>query len=184
MKILLILDFPSQTVYLVKFLSFSYRPKCSWPIRLQDSSKCNTSTKNWGIKLIFSLQINIKSFLQVAAFAFDGCFHARPNYPKEQVCDIFAIFQERYMGDKHDLLHEDKHVIFLQADSIVFTGYSQASRSTQNNKFVITFSSLHYPKKERRNKADFLHADKHQTFLQVDTINLGGYGQVCRNYTK
>ena len=44
---------------------------------------------------------------------------------------------------------------------------------------MISFSSLHYPKKERRNKADFLHADKHQTFLQVDTINLGGYGQVC-----
>ena len=31
---------------------------------------------------------------------------------------------------------------------------------------------------------DFLHADKHQTFLQVDHINLGGHGQACPNYSK
>ena len=55
------------------------------------------------------------------------------------------------------------------------------AQSIGSNMFVI---SSHYPKKERRDEADVLHADKHQTFLQVDTINLGGYGQVCPSYTK
>ena len=31
---------------------------------------------------------------------------------------------------------------------------------------------------------DFLHADQHQTFLPVDTINLVRRGQACTNYTK
>ena len=46
-------------------------------------------------------------------------------------------------------------------------------QSTQNNKFVI---SLQYLKKEGRNEVNFLHADKHQTFPQVDLVNLGGHG--------
>ena len=29
---------------------------------------------------------------------------------------------------------------------------------------------------------DFLHPDKHQTILQFDTNNLGGYHQACPNY--
>ena len=43
---------------------------------------------------------------------------------------------------------------------------------------------LQYFKKEGTDKIDFLHADKHQTFLQVDAINHGGHGEVYPNYTK
>ena len=50
------------------------------------------------------------------------------------------------------------------------------AQSTQ--KLVI---SLQYLKKEGSDKVDFLHADKHQTILQVDTINLGGHDQACPN---
>ena len=53
--------------------------------------------------------------------------------------------------------------------------------STQNNKFVI---SLQYLKKQERDEVDFIHADKYQTILQVDAINLGGHGQACPNYPK
>ena len=42
------------------------------------------------------------------------------------------------------------------------------AQSTQNNNFV---KSLHYLKKERKDELDLLHADKHQTFLQLHTIN-------------
>ena len=52
---------------------------------------------------------------------------------------------------------------------------------TQNDKSAI---SLQYLKKEGRNEVDFLHAEKHQTFLQVDTINFGGHGQSCTKYPK
>ena len=39
---------------------------------------------------------------------------------------------------------------------------------TQNNKFAI---SLQYLKKEMIVKVDFLHVDKHESFLQTDTMN-------------
>ena len=38
---------------------------------------------------------------------------------------------------------------------------------TQNNKFAI---SLQYPKKEVSNDVDFLHADKHESLLQIDIM--------------
>ena len=43
------------------------------------------------------------------------------------------------------------------------------SQSTQNNKLAM---SLQYLKKEVRDEVDFLHADKRQSFLQVDLITL------------
>ena len=42
--------------------------------------------------------------------------------------------------------------------------------STQNNKFAI---SLQYLKEKVMDEVDFLHADKHERFLQIDTIILG-----------
>ena len=40
---------------------------------------------------------------------------------------------------------------------------------TQNNKFAI---SLHYLKKEVSDAVDFLHADRHENLLQIDTMIL------------
>ena len=42
---------------------------------------------------------------------------------------------------------------------------------TQNNKFAI---SLQYLKKEVSDEVDFLHADKHESLLQTDTVILIG----------
>ena len=50
---------------------------------------------------------------------------------------------------------------------IVMVKHSQGS---PKSKFVI---SLQYLRKEVRDAADFLHADKHQSFLQVDFTILG-----------
>ena len=55
------------------------------------------------------------------------------------------------------------------------------AQSTQDNKFV---RSLQYLKKYGRDEVDFLLADKPQTIIQVDTINLDGQGQACPNYPK
>ena len=38
---------------------------------------------------------------------------------------------------------------------------------------------MQYLKKEGRDEVDFSHADKHQTMLQVDTINLSEHGQAA-----
>ena len=49
---------------------------------------------------------------------------------------------------------------------------------TQNNKFTI---SLQYFKKEVSDEVDFLHADKHESFLQVDTMIFDGNGQAFQS---
>ena len=49
-------------------------------------------------------------------------------------------------------------------------GMVKYSQSLQNSKFSM---SLQYLKKEVRDEVEFLHADKHQSFLQVDFNNLG-----------
>ena len=72
------------------------------------------------------------------------------------------------MRDKYDFLHEDKQVFH----SIISTSHNQSC------------SKYKYPKLQ--DEVDFLHAhtDKHQTLLQVDTINLAKHGQACPNYAK
>ena len=55
------------------------------------------------------------------------------------------------------------------------------TQSFQNNKFAI---SLQYLKENVKDEVNFLSADKHQRFLQIDTIILGVCGQECRNYSK
>ena len=49
-------------------------------------------------------------------------------------------------------------------------GIVNHSQSSQNSKFAISFQHL---KIEVRDKVDFLHADKHQSFLQVYLNTLG-----------
>ena len=49
-------------------------------------------------------------------------------------------------------------------------GMVKHSQSFQNSKFAM---SLQYLKKEVRDEVDFLHADKHQSFLQVHFNTLG-----------
>ena len=44
------------------------------------------------------------------------------------------------------------------------------SQSSQNSKFAMSWQ---YLKKEVREEVDFLHADKHQSFLQVGFNTLG-----------
>ena len=48
---------------------------------------------------------------------------------------------------------------------------------TQNNKFAIY---LQYLKKEVSDEVDFLDADKHENFLQIDTMIFDGDGQAFR----
>ena len=71
--------------------------------------------------------------------------------------------------DKH-FLHANKHERLIQIDPIILMGVFKHSQSPQNSKFTM---SLQYLKKEVRYKFDFLHVDKHQSFLQVDFNTLG-----------
>ena len=42
--------------------------------------------------------------------------------------------------------------------------------------------SLQYPKKKLSYEVDDLHADKHDSLLQDDSIIFDGFGQACSNY--
>ena len=52
---------------------------------------------------------------------------------------------------------------------------------TQNNKFAI---SLKFLKKEVNNEVAFLHADKHEGFLQIDTVIFDGDRQAFPKFPK
>ena len=42
--------------------------------------------------------------------------------------------------------------------------------------------SLQYLKPQISDEVNFLHVDKHQSFLKVDTIFFHGLGEICANY--
>ena len=58
---------------------------------------------------------------------------------------------------------------------------TKLAQSTQNDKFA-TF--LQYLKKEVSDEVDFLHADKHESFLQIDTMIFDGDGQAFPKFPK
>ena len=91
-------------------------------------------------------------------------------------------------------MHADQHESMLQIDTMILMGIVKHSQSSQNSKFAM---SLQYLKKEVKDEVDFLHADKHQSFLKVyfntlgikvsykvDIIIINGHDQAFSNYSK
>ena len=103
-----------------------------------------------------------------------------PKVPKIRSLHIYAISPE-----KHGL----KWFFCLQINTKVFYKgivfwmcVSRLAQITQNNKFAI---SLPYLKKKMSHEVDFLHADKHESFLQIDTIIFDGmvkFSQSSQDY--
>ena len=74
------------------------------------------------------------------------------------------------MNDEVDFLPSDKREILLQIDNMILIGMIKHSQSSHKSKFAI---SLQYLKKQVRDEFGFLHADKHQSFQQIDFHTLG-----------
>ena len=55
------------------------------------------------------------------------------------------------------------------------------AQTTQNNKFAIF---LQYHKKEVSDEVDFLHVDKSESLLKIETVIFDGYGQAFPKYPK
>ena len=76
------------------------------------------------------------------------------------------------MSDEVDFSHADKHESLLQIDTMILMGMAKHSQSFENSlQCLISLQylvSLQYLEKEVRDELDFLHADKYQSFLQVD----------------
>ena len=78
--------------------------------------------------------------------------------------------------------HTDKHWSFLEVDTIILGGRSQACQKYPKWE---AWTSLQYLQKEDvRDKVDFLPTDKHEYFLQVDSIILVVDNQACAKYPK
>ena len=58
---------------------------------------------------------------------------------------------------------------------------AKLAQITQNKKFAI---SLQYLKKEVSDEIHFLYADKHGSFLQINTMIFGGDGQAFPKFPK
>ena len=71
--------------------------------------------------------------------------------------------------------------MIIKVVKLLLVGMARHAQCTQNFKFVI---SLKYLKKEGKDEVYFLHADKYQTILQVDTINFDLHGQDWPSYPK
>ena len=178
-----------QTHYMAKFYFSCYGPKCYRSVKLLDSLKCNMSRKNSGIKLIICVDIKVKVFFEMFFFVvvylfvcflfvfsffllFDGCGYLCPNYPKYQVCHpFFALSQEKGEGKLWFFAWRYTSKFSTQADMIVFDAHNQVWPKYSKLKFCKIFA-VSQGKKE----VDFLHVDKHQTFLQ--------FCQSCPEYPK
>ena len=79
----------SSVPHLEKFWFSSYVPKCCWPIKLQDSLKCNISRKKWMTKSIFGMQINIEMLYKLI-LSFECALAGMHKVPKIKKLHIFA----------------------------------------------------------------------------------------------
>ena len=70
--------------------------------------------------------------------------------------------------DEVDFL-PDKHQRFLQVDTIILDVCGQACPNYPKQQ-VCYFFAISLKKKEASDEVNFLHVDKHKSFLQIDTV--------------
>ena len=130
MKTSIVIDLSPQIriSYLAKFRFSSYGPKCSWPIKLQDSLKCNISRKKWKNEVYFWHVEKHRNFLQSDFVILCVSSQTYPKNPKYEVC-ISLQYLQKNMG--HDFfffffLPPDKYKSFIQGGSIILDMRNQA----------------------------------------------------------
>ena len=164
MKTDFVIDISPPVPYLAKFWFASYVPKCSRPIRFQDSLKRNIPRKKGIMKLIFVIQINIEVFYRLI-LSFCVCIAGLAQSIQNKKFAYLCNISRNTWAMKLLFLFADKYKSSRQVDSITLIVQSQVTRHaqiTQNNKFTI---SLQYLTKEAGEEIDFLHAEEHEGFL-------------------
>ena len=135
-----------------KILVLRLWSKMLFPIKLQDSSKCNTSRKRQMMKFIYCLQINIEVFYNlILSFWVFVASHAQSTQNNK-----FAISLQ-YLKEIREWWLRD---FYLQI----------SIENSQNNKLAISLQYL-------KNEVDFLHADNRASFVQIDAMIFDWDGQ-------
>ena len=94
--------------------------------------------------------------------------------PKVPKITSLQYLGNREVRDKFIFLHEDKHQRLFEGDTLAFGGHSQAFPERPKQEVCNTICYI--LRKKEGVKLFFLYADK-QTLLQVNSINIGKYGQ-------
>ena len=136
-----------------------------------------------GLKLIFCLQIKTKVFCKLIVSLWVWVArHAQSTQNNKFTISLQYLRED--VKDEVDFLPADKRQRFLQIDSIILgvcVCVVRHAQIIQNNEFAI---SLEYLKKEVNDEADYLHADKHESLLQIDAMILTRmvkHSQSCQN---
>ena len=75
----------------------------------------------------------------------------------------------------------DNTKVFYMLIVSLWVCIARHAHSTQNNNFAI---SLHCLKENVKNEIDFVPVDKHESFLQIDTVIYDGDGQAFPKFPK
>ena len=127
----------------------------------------NIWRKIWWIKLIFCLQINIKCFFKFWHYQFRCVWPGMPKLPKiTSLLFLCNILRKKWVMK---LIFCMKISMKVAYKLILWFSWHWSSIP----KIPIIASWQCHLKKEVRDEVDILHADEHQSFLQVDVKTLG-----------
>ena len=132
------------------------------------------------IKFISSMQINIEVLYKLIV-SFWVCVAKHVQSTQNNKFGYLCNICRKTWGMKLIFCLQINTNFFYKLILLISVCVVWCAQSTQNNKFAI---SLQYFKENVNDEVDFLPTDKHQRFLQIDTIILGVCGQACQNYPK
>ena len=126
------------------------------------------------------MQIEIKDFFKLI-LSFSVCVARHAQITQNNKFTISLQYLKKEVSDEVDFCKQISMKVSYKLIVWPLMVMIKHSQSSQNSMFAM---SLKYLKKEVRDEVTFLHADKHQRFLQIDTIIFGLCDQTCPSYTK
>ena len=114
---------------LTKFFFWSCGSQCSWPIILRICLSVISQERS---------VIDIKILYRKILLFWCGW----PDMPKVPKVTRFQNLGKKEIRHKFSFLHEDKNQIFLEADTMVFSGHNQACPKYPKQHVLVTFLQL------------------------------------------
>ena len=141
----IIIDISPPILYLAIFWFSGYWPKCCQPVKLQGYLKCNILKKDWMMKYIFGMLVNIKA-------------QSTQNKKFIYLCNISS----KTWGMKLIFCMQINVKVFYKIIVSLWVWVARHAQSTQNRNFAI---SLQYIVENVKDEIGFLPADQRQKFL-------------------
>ena len=133
MKTNIVIDISPSILYLAKFWFSSYGPKSCWPIKLQDSLKCNISRKKGMMKCIFGMQINIEVFYKLMQSFWVCLARLAQSIQNKKLAYLCNISKKTLAFCQ--LINKILYEVIVS----LWVCKTRHPQNTQNNKFAISF---------------------------------------------